>query len=163
MVLHLYYCALILFFFLFFPGMNGYAGGYNAAFPPTTSPDQFSASEKMRAFFTPHSQAGGFYSSFDTAALSKLETAAALRATEIPTTSPYAAYAPHGITTTSAFGAVPPAAHTHSTAATAGLYSQYMLPPAYMAAQDVHRPLYMFPGALKAEDHYRAHIPGAVV
>ncbi|XP_013401063.1 transcription factor SOX-14 [Lingula anatina] len=162
-------------------GMNG----LHAGFPPssqsftaagyTSQSEALSASEKMRAYFSGPVAAANpgvpasYYPSvhYDPAALSKLDSAAAIRASDVMT-NPYTTY-----TTASAFSAAaaaqaaafaaPPAAHTHSPPT--GLYGQYMLPPAYLPSQELHRlPTYVFPGAaaVKAEDHYR-HLTGAVV
>ena len=139
------------------------------------------ANEKARAFLPPVSSS--YYPGLESSA-GKLTESIAQRAVEL-SNYPY----PSPVTAGGLGSLLPSAAAAHSahanamaaaaslhgqhlSAAAAGLAAtgQYSLPPSYMppvstpsssAAQDIHRPVaYVL---VKPEDHYRPHVPGAVI
>ncbi len=165
-----------------FPG-----AGYGTAFPGSIGSAAESlaaaANEKARAFLPPSSSS--LYPSLDSAspasvAASKLTDSVAQRAAELSSSYPYPSPATAGgLSTLLPSAAAAHSAHASAMAAAASLHaSQHLpglsaaaaqypgLPPSYMppsaaSQHDIHRPVAYV--VVKPEDHYRSHVPGAVM
>lgn len=135
------------------------------------------ANEKARAFLPPVSSS--HYPGLESSA-GKLTDSIAQRAAEL---SSYPYPSPAGLSSLLPSAAAAHSAHASAMAAAASLHGQhlsaaaaglaaagqYPLPPSYMppvstgstSTQDIHRPVaYVL---VKPEDHYRQHVPGAVI